>query len=125
MNRSLLLRTALLVTAGGAVSCFNSDQGQSPLEADPFSSSDRMQIVEVQNGFGRLLPYVVAVPDPGTGLPTAQLIEIRTMDDLLENRPTELNPILPPATWPSEAVNPANRTGNHFVAVKFSRSMSE
>lgn len=123
MNRSLFLSTALTAIAVGSVSCFNTDQGDSPLKSDPFSTGETMTIVEVQNGFGRLLPYVVAIPDPQTGFPTAQLVEIRSIDDLLEFRPTVLNPILPPASWPVEAVNPSNRTGNHFVAVRFSRSI--
>lgn len=90
---------------------------------DPNASAVTMEIVEVTNGFGRLLPYVVPVADPVTGLPTAQLLEIRTIDDLINNPPTVLNPVKPPATWPSTAINPAGRTGNHFVAVKFSRSL--
>jgi len=83
-----------------------------------------MNILEVSNGFGRLLPYVIPVADGVTGLPTAQLVEIRSIQDLLDNPSTELNPIKPPANWPLEKLNPANQTGNHFVAVKFSRSLS-
>ena len=123
MNRRQSLHILLVAATATAVSCFNTDQGKSPLKSDPFASGETMTIVEVQNGFGRLLPYVVAVPDPITGLPTAQLREIGSIDDLLENKPTPSNPILPPAVWPTTAVNPANRLGNHFVAVKFSRSI--
>lgn len=124
MSRSLLTRTLLLATLAGSISCFNLNQGDSPLESDPFATSDTMNILEVQNGFGRLLPYVVAVADPFTGLPTAQLVEIRTFDDLLGNPPTVLNPVRPPSSWPGTAINPSNQTGNHFVAVKFSRSLA-
>jgi len=120
MIRRLRLPLVLAATAVTTVSCFNSDEGR---KSDPNAVGETMTIVEVQNGFGRLLPYVVAVPDPVTGLPTAQLREIRSLDDLLENRPTVLNPILPPATWPTEAVNPASNVGNHFVAVRFSRQL--
>ncbi|MDP7062214.1 MAG: beta-propeller fold lactonase family protein, partial [Planctomycetota bacterium] len=82
-----------------------------------------MNIVEVSNGFGRLLPYVIPVADPATGLPTSQVVEIRTIDDLLNNPSTVLNPVKEPSFWPTTATNPGNNTGNHFVTVKFSRSI--
>lgn len=124
MSRSLLTRTLVLATLASSISCFNLNQGDSPLESDPYATSDTMNILEVSNGFGRLLPYVVPIADPFTGLPTAQLVEIRTFEDLLNNEPTVLNPVKPPASWPSLAINPSNQTGNHFVAVKFSRSIA-
>lgn len=124
MSRSQLLKNAMVLAGlAGTLSCFNLNQGDSPLESDPFATSDTMNIVEVTNGFGRLLPYVVPVADPITGLPTAQLVEIRSIDDLLNNPPTVLNPIKPPSSWPTTSINPSNQTGNHFVAVKFSRSI--
>ncbi|MFK5957127.1 MAG: hypothetical protein QM477_11850 [Planctomycetota bacterium] len=124
MSRSLFTRTLVLATLASSFSCFNLDQGASPLDSDPYATSDTMNILEVTNGFGRLLPYVVPVADPISGLPTAQLVEIRTIDDLLNNPPTVLNPVRPPSAWPVASINPANQTGNHFVAVKFSRSLS-
>ena len=54
-----------------------------------------MQVLEVTNGFGRLLPYVVPVADEQTGQPTSQLIEIRSLQDLMDHPSSELNPILP------------------------------
>ncbi len=117
MNRRLTLTLAGL-TLAGSVSC--SGSGADP---DAFATDPQMQILEAQNGFGRLLPYVVAIPDPLTGLPSAQLLEIRTMDDLLNNPPSESNPVLAPATWPIASINPAGRTGNHFISVKFTRSI--
>lgn len=115
--------TSLLGTAATTLSCFNSNQGDGPLSSDPFSTSSTMNIVEVSNGFGRLLPYVVPVADPISGLPTSQFVEIRSIDDLLAHPPTVLNPVKPPAAWPEDAINPASRIGNHYVAVKFSRSL--
>ncbi|MHC4823796.1 MAG: YncE family protein [Planctomycetota bacterium] len=123
MSRSQILNTLVLAGLASTVSCFNLNQGDSPLESDPFATSDTMNIVEVTNGFGRLLPYVVPVADPISGLPTAQLVEIRSIDDLLNNPPTVLNPIKPPAAWPTTAINPSSQIGNHYVAVKFSRSL--
>ncbi len=123
MSRNPFPYALVLALVAGAVSCFNLDQGSSPLDSDPYASSSTMNIVEVTNGFGRLLPYVVPVADPITGLPTAQLVEIRSIQDLIDNPPTVLNPVKPVASWPATAVNPSNQTGNHFVAVKFSRSL--
>jgi len=123
MESKILLQTVALTALLGAVSCFNSDQGASPLQSDPNSSSDTMNIVEVSNGFGRLLPYVIPVANPSNGLPTSQVIEIRTIQDLLDNPSTVLNPVKPPTPWKAGAVNPNNVKGNHFVAVKFSRSL--
>lgn len=83
-----------------------------------------MRIEEVTNGFGRLLPHVVHAVDPVTGaVSPSQLVEVRSFDDLLDNPPSDLNPVLPPATWPVETKNPKGSIGNHFVAVRFSRSL--
>ena len=112
---SLLLLAAAL--AGSLASCGGGG------DSDPFATSSQMKLDQVMNGFGRLLPYVVAVPDPITGLPSSQLVEIRSLQDLLDNPPSETNPILPPASWPTQAINPAGRTANHFVAVRFTRSL--
>lgn len=117
MNRRTILTLAGL-TLAGAVAC-SSPSGDS----DAFATDSQMKLLEVSNGFGRLLPYVVAVLDPVTGAPSAQLVEIRSMEDLLANPPSENNPILPPASWPTAAINPAGRTGNQFVKVKFTRSI--
>ena len=123
MESKSLLQALALTSVVSVVSCFNTDQGDSPLKSDPYSSSDLMNIVEVSNGFGRLLPYVIPVPNPSTGLPTSQVVEIRSLDDLLANPPTVLNPVKPPSLWAATATNPSNVTGNHFVAAKFSRSL--
>lgn len=120
MTRRTTLTLAAL-TLAGTFACFNTDQDG---DSDPYATDSLMKMLEVSNGFGRLLPYVVAVPDPITGAPSAQLIEIRTMEDLINNPPTVNNPILPPASWPSAAINPAGRTGNHYVKIKFTRSIA-
>lgn len=119
MNRYPILTLAGLTLVGTAA-CFNTDQTSDP---DSYATDALMKMVEVQNGFGRLLPYIVAVPDPFTGAPSSQLIEIRTMEDLFNNPPSESNPILAPASWPVAAINPAGRTGNQFVSIKFTRSI--
>ena len=124
MNRSLLPSLAALAAGPFLAACFNTDQGPGPLQQDPNATGATMRIEEVTNGFGRLLPHVVHAVDPISGqVSTDQLVEIRTMDDLLANPPSELNPVLPPATWPTTATIPSGQAGNHFVSVRFSRSI--
>ena len=76
-----------------------------------------MEIVEVSNGFGRILPHVIAVKD-AQGEPTDDLIEVTRLEQLLANA-TPTNPIRPPTEWPEGAVLPNNQAGNHFIFVRF------
>ncbi|MBC8330002.1 MAG: hypothetical protein H8E31_14785, partial [Planctomycetes bacterium] len=122
MNRRFLASTVALLSVAGLTSCGSSGSGFS----DPNATATSFFIEEVNNGFGRLLPHVVHQVDPITGaISSDQLVEIRTLDDLLANRPSENNPILPPAAWPVDAIVPSisRAPGNHFVAVRFSRSL--
>ncbi|RMH04102.1 MAG: YncE family protein [Planctomycetota bacterium] len=122
MNRRLLALAASTLPLFGLAGCGSSSGGL--LDSNATSSS--FFIEEVNNGFGRLLPHVVHRVDPVTGeVSPDQLVEIRTLDDLLANRPSEENPVLPPATWPTDAIVPSisQAPGNHFVVVRFSRSL--
>lgn len=121
MNPNQLTKVLALAVFASAVSCFGSDDSPGGTST---STSPVMALTEVSNGFGRILPYVVPVPD-NAGLPTSQLVEIRTLDDLFDNPSTDINPVLPPAAWPSLAVNPANALGNHFVVVSFTGDINE
>jgi len=114
-----VLPAALL--AGGLLSaCFNSDEQKTTLSSGETSQTHRIETAT--NGFGRLLPYVMYPYDPSTGLPgTGAPVEIRTLDDLVLNRPSAANPILPPSTWPDNPINPAGKLANHFVSIQFSR----
>ncbi|MGY8734332.1 MAG: hypothetical protein ACKVK0_19535, partial [Pirellulales bacterium] len=105
-----------------AVSCFNTDEVKGGSGSE---NSSVMALTEVTNGFGRILPYLIPIADPATGAPTAQIVEIRSLEDLYNNPSTDLNPILPPAAWPVAAVNPANADGNHFVVVSFTGDIDE
>ncbi len=87
----------------------------------PAGSSSQMTIVEVSNGFGRLLPYQIPVRD-ANGNPTSRVIEITSIDQLVDNV-TAANPILPPTEWPTSAILPSNSPGNHFVYVRFSQDL--
>jgi len=82
-------------------------------------SSSRMTIVEASNGFGRLLPHLVARRD-AAGLPTNEILEIRTFETLRQNV-TLTNPVLPPTEWRSAAELPTGDPGNHFLYARFSQ----
>jgi hypothetical protein len=121
MNSSQITKVLAVAVVASAVSCFKSEDSG----AGGTSTAPVMALTEVTNGFGRILPYVIPIADEVTGGPTAQLIEIRSLDDLYNNPPTSLNPVLPPVAWPSEAINPANAFGNHFVVVSFTGDIDE
>jgi hypothetical protein len=128
-SRSILCLTALGLVAG-VPGCFG--PGGNFKSKDSYAKSAEMEILAVSNGFGRLLPHVIFEPRPD-GSPSQQPIEIRSIDDLIAARPSDVNPILPPATWRIQAntdtgaiepLNVAGNLANHFVAVEFSRSIN-
>ena len=82
-----------------------------------------MVLVEASNGFDLLLPHRVFRPDPVTGLPTSELVAIRTQQDLIDNV-TPSNPILPVTAWPLGAVLPNGEAGNHYVYVEFKQPIA-
>ncbi|MBC8371688.1 MAG: hypothetical protein H8E25_16930 [Planctomycetes bacterium] len=125
MNSSQVTKVFAVALVASAVSCFNTDEDKSGSGGSGSENSSVMALTEVTNGFGRILPYLIPIADPATGAPTAQIIEIRSLDDLYNNPSTDLNPILPPAAWPAAAVNPANADGNHFVVVSFTGDIDE
>jgi hypothetical protein len=79
-------------------------------------------IVEVSNGFGRILPHQIAELDPLTQLPTTQILEVRNYETLVENL-TFQNLLRPPTEWPAQAVLPSGVGGNHFLVARFSRAL--
>ena len=95
--------------------------------ASPGGGTSTFRIEEVSNGFGRLLPYEIALRD-SEGNPTGRVIEITSVDDLVANV-TQANPIRPPTEWPVDtngqgnAVLPSNVPGNHFVYARFSQDI--
>jgi hypothetical protein len=130
MNRRQLLSFTALGLIASVPACFG--PGGNFRSRDPFAKSAEMEILTVSNGFGRLLPHVIFEPQPN-GFPSQQPIEIRTIDDLIAARPSNVNPILPPATWRTrvneltaqvEPLNVAGNLANHFIAVEFSRSVN-
>ncbi|MCX8266221.1 MAG: hypothetical protein OTI37_01260, partial [Planctomycetota bacterium] len=97
MNSSQITKVFAVALVASAVSCFNTDEVKG---GSGSGSSSVMSLTEVTNGFGRILPYLIPIADPVTGAPTAQIVEIRSLEDLYNNPSTDLNPILPPAAWP-------------------------
>jgi hypothetical protein len=108
MNSSQITKVFAVAFVASAVSCFSSDDGVAGGGLSSANSAS-MALTEVTNGFGRILPYLIPVAD-NSGLPTGQIVEIRSLEDLYNNPSTDLNPILPPAAWPAAAINPATST---------------
>ena len=84
-------------------------------------SSSQMDLLEVSNGFGLMLPHQVRKADVN-GDPTAELVLIRSFDDLTSNV-TPQNPILPVTEWPTEARLPNGDAGNHFIYAEFTQPL--
>jgi len=80
-----------------------------------------MDLVRVSNGFGQILPHQVYALDSG-GAPTANLISIRKVEDLLEHV-REDNEIRPVASFPDAAILPSGEAGNQFLMVQFTESI--
>ena len=81
--------------------------------------SDGMDLIEITNGFGLLVPYQVFRAD-AQGNPTPVLIQIRKHEDLIDNV-NPLNPILPLTTWPVTATLPDGTEGSHFISARFTQ----
>ncbi len=83
------------------------------------SSSSQFRLIEASNGFGKLLPYQIAVRS-AQGQPTGQIIEITRIEQLVANA-TANNPVRKPTEWPVAAVLPNSLPGNHFLVARFSQ----
>ena len=84
-------------------------------------SSSQFALVEVSNGFGKLLPYSIALRD-AQGQPTGQFTEITRIEQLVDNV-TANNPVRPPTQWPAEAKLPNSLEGNHFIVARFTQNV--
>jgi hypothetical protein len=81
------------------------------------SSSPVMDLEIVSNGFGELLPYKVLQLGPN-GVPTQQIISIRSEATLLENVRSN-NPVRPTPSFGAGPVLPGGASGNHFLYARF------
>jgi hypothetical protein len=82
-------------------------------------SAAEMDLVEVSNGFGLLLPHQVFKAD-AQGNPTTVLVAIRSNEDLVDNV-TLANPVLSVTQWPAAAQLPNGEAGNHFIYAQFTQ----
>jgi len=81
----------------------------------------QMDLIEVSNGFGLMLPHQVYKSD-GNGLPTQELVVIRNLDDLIENV-GPLNPVLPVTEWPVGTTLPNGDAGNQYMYAEFTQEL--
>ncbi len=104
---------ALLVLTGAA-------PGRVPLAgqvSEGVATGMGLRLRRVGNGFGPLLPHRIHLLD-GAGNPTQTVVEIRTLDVLVQNA-TPANPVLPNAGFPSAALLPNGSAGNHYLVASF------
>ena len=118
------LKWALTLAALPFLSSFACQDGNSSVEAKaehqlPGKSfaATGLALDRASNGFGQLLPHRAFALDV-TGQPTAEFVDLRTIEDVLQVvKPG--NPVLPVASWPAAALLPNGNGGNHFVQVAF------
>ncbi len=83
-------------------------------------SASTMNLDEVSNGFGQLVPYTVFKLEDGE--PTPEVVSIRTEKDLLDNL-IPGNEILPVPKFDERAVVPSGEPGNHFIYASFTQPL--
>jgi hypothetical protein len=108
-------RLALLLLGGASLLVPSCGGGGSSTSGGGGSSMDVQQI---SNGFGQLVPFTVFRINPATGQPTQNLVSIRTTDDLVQNV-TPTNPIQSVPQFPTNATLPNGQSGNHFFYIEF------
>ncbi len=82
------------------------------------SGNSDMDLVEISNGFGVLVPHQVF--KIVNNAPTTQIVQIRSKADLLANV-TANNPVLPVTEWPQGTTLPTGADGNHFIFARFTK----
>ncbi len=81
-----------------------------------------MDLVFVSNGFGQLLPHQVFELD-SNGLPTDNVISIRTDEDILNNV-TPSNLVLTTPSFSDAALLPSGAAGNQFLWARFTNPIN-
>lgn len=85
------------------------------------SQAGTMDLVQVSNGFGQLLPHKVFRLN-ANGTASTTLVSVRTLQDLVANL-NSTNPVQPPPQFPTSASLPSNAAGNHFLFAEFTRAV--
>ena len=109
---------ALCALMSALASCGGSDSKDG-------GSASVMTLQEMSNGFGQLVPYTLNRLD-ASGQPTADIVSVRSQQDLIENLRLEggvENEIRPVPQWPTGAVLPSGLPGNHFLYVSFTQPL--
>lgn len=84
-------------------------------------SGSSMDLIQMSNGFGVMVPYQVHKPD-ALGNPTNEIISIRKLSDLADNvRPS--NPLIAPTELPTTTILPNGDPGNQFIFLEFSADL--
>ena len=78
-----------------------------------------MELLEVSNGSGQVLPHRVNKVDPDSGIVTTQIVAIRSLQTMIDNV-SSTNPIHASTVWRETATLPNGRAGNHFYYARFS-----
>ena len=111
-------RFALALTSGlafGLAAC-----GGSSSSPGTSGSGAAMNVSVVSNGFGQLLPHTTTrlVNDE----PSTQIIELRTIDDLVANVRAN-NPVLAGPIYPTSPILPTGQDGNQFMYARFTQPL--
>ncbi|MEM1452860.1 MAG: hypothetical protein AAGI22_27400, partial [Planctomycetota bacterium] len=69
------------------------------------------------NGFAPLLPHRIEELD-GSGFPTGNIVEVRSLDALRQNA-NPSNPVFSTPVFPSIATLPSGQPGNHYFVARF------
>jgi len=113
LGATLLGAGTLLFTACGGGGKSSSEGG---------GSATFMNLEEVSNGFGQLVPHTVQKLDE-FGNPSLQMVSIRTQQDMVDNL-TLANPILPVPQFDEDAILPSGFPGNHFLVARFTQPIA-
>ena len=80
-------------------------------------SGSNMDLVQMSNGFGIMVPYQVHKPD-ALGNPTNTILSIRSLADLANNV-TPANPVVAATQLPLTPMLPNGDAGNQFIFLQF------
>ena len=95
--------------------------GALPIGLSSIALAGDLKLTEVETGFGQLLPHAIYALDV-QGLPTSQVVQIRSLDDLLDHA-TPSNGVHPTSGLPQAAVLPNGQAGNQFISVRFDQDL--
>ena len=111
------LRTIVGVSGAALLSLASCGGGGGGSGASGDASSGNMELAQVSNGFGRLLPHTILRLD-ANGEPTSQIVDIRREEDLFDNLRTT-NEVRSSPLFGSGAILSNGQPGNHYLLAQF------